>query len=307
MKETRKQFIEPLSDSVKKAYILLFRKLDEYEKETGKIFEENFTEEIFVDFTKKKLIGRAANSVLVKVSLLKKYAESLNIYSVVKLRRDEVIKMTEEHLKELESENEYELRYVSWSDLKASTRRLTNVIDVAIVYLIRMGVSGASFKELANLKVEDIDLKNKILKLPNRNIKLDDDVCKILDNAINQNVYTVMLHSEDNIPNATEYHFNMDCEYFIKQKPKKNNGDGLNPYKFSGITNRIFRIMNELGLDVTAINLLQSYTVDRLREYEEKIGKKLSLSEAKDYFKSIGCKGSDDAVRLRNYLESKEE
>lgn len=300
----REEYVGELSESVKKAYKLLFKKLDEYESETNKIFEENFDENTFIDFTKKKLIGKSANSVLVKVSLLKKYAEHLGIYSVVKLKRDEIIKMTEESLKQ-EDTDEYELRYVNWNDFKRAIGRLENPIDVAIVYLLRMGVNGGRFKELINLKSSDIDLKKKTIKFENRTIEIDDEVCDILKEAIEQDKYTVMLHSESSTPYASEFEFNMACPYLIKQKPKKNNNYGLNPYTFSGITNRIFRITNEMDIGATAMNLLQSYAVDRLIEHEKEIGKKLSTSEAFDFFKSIGCKGSFDAVRLRIYLDSR--
>ena len=299
----RGEYVKNLSESVQKAYKLLFKKLDEYEIECGKIFEENFDEDTFIDFTKRKLIGKSANSVLVKVSLLKKYAEHLNMH-FVKLKRDEIIRMTDESLKK-ENTDEYELRYVSWVDFKKAVGRLENPIDVAIVYLLRMGVNGGRFKELINLKSNDIDLKKGIIKFEDRTIEINEEICNILRDAIEQDKYTVMLHNESSMPYASEFEFNMSCEYLIKQKPKKNNNYGLNPYTFSGITNRIFRITNEMDIGATAMNLLQSYAVDRLIEHEKEIGKKLSTSVAFDFFKSIGCKGSFDAVRLRIYLDSR--
>ena len=134
-----------------------------------------------------------------------------------------------------------------------------------------------------------IDLKKKTIKFENRTIEIDDEVCDILNEAIEQDKYTVMLHNESSTPYASEFEFNMACPYLIKQKPKKNNNYGLNPYTFSGITNRIFRITNEMNIGATAMNLLQSYAVDRLIEQEKEIGKKLSTSEAFDFFKSIFC------------------
>lgn len=304
MLEIREQFTKGLSDANKKAYKLLFKKLDEYVKEINKVSEKDFTEEIFIDFTKKKLLGRSANSVLVKICLLKKYFEYLEMHSIVKLTRPKVIKMVEEHLKEKETD-EYQLRYVSWEDLEKAASRLDNPIDIAIAYMLRMGIGGGRFKELINLKSNDINLKKKTIKFETRTIKIDNKLCEILKEAIEQDKYAVMLHDENNAPYASTYDLNMSCPYLIKQKPKKNNNYGLNPYTFSGITNRIFRIMNELGLDATAVNLFQSYAVDRLINHERIINKKLSTSEANDYFRSIGLKGAFDAIRLRTYLDNK--
>ena len=50
-KQIREHFIKDLSDSVQRSYKLLFKKIDDYEKEKGLVFEE-FTEEQFIEFTK---------------------------------------------------------------------------------------------------------------------------------------------------------------------------------------------------------------------------------------------------------------
>ena len=50
-KEIREDFIKDLSDSVRRSMLLLFKKIDDYEKEKGLVFEE-FTEEQFIEFTK---------------------------------------------------------------------------------------------------------------------------------------------------------------------------------------------------------------------------------------------------------------
>ena len=52
-KEYREHFIKDLSDSVQRSYKLLFKKVNDNEKEKGLVFEE-FTEEQFVEFTKEK-------------------------------------------------------------------------------------------------------------------------------------------------------------------------------------------------------------------------------------------------------------
>ena len=304
MNELREMFVKDLSETQQKAYKLLFKKMDEYYKQTEKLFEE-FNTEDFEEFVKTQLIGKSANSTIVKVSLCKKYAEYME-KDFVQLGRNDIAKMVKSHLKEQEIENEHELKYVSWNDLKVELNRVNNDIDVAIICLLRMGIGHNKFKELAELKVWDIDLNNRKIYLENRTVEIKDDyVLQVLESAIKQVTYTVMLNYDKNVPKITEYDFNMNCSYLIKQKPNKNNDNGLSAYKFSGITGRIFRIMsNELQMDISAINLLQSNATDELLSYEKEIGRELSIRECKEYFKHIknSC-NPYDIVNIGKYVK----
>lgn len=296
-KEYRDGFMEGLSESVKKSFKLLFKKIDNYEKEVNKAFED-FTEEDFNEFVRKELIGKSANSTVVKVSLLKKYTESIDKY-FIKLRRNDVIEMVNEHLKEKEEvkDEDKELKYVDWNELKNNLYKVENDVDKAIICLLRCGVSGDKFTELANLKTNDIDLENKKIYLEDRTIDIDDYVAAILEDAIKQRTYVVMLHDEEKMPKVTEYDFNMKCEYLLKQRRIKSNNDGLNPYKFGGITGKVFRVFQELNMDISAINLLQSNSVDKLIEYEDEIGGRLCTREVNDFLKTIGYKNNGYEIK----------
>ena len=301
-KEMRDEFTKPLSDSVKKAYKLLWKKLDEFEFEFGKSFEE-FEIDDFNKFVKCKLIGKSTNSTNVKIILCKKYAEYIGS-NCVQLSYEGVKKMVEEHLKEKEIDNENQLKYVGINDLWVATNRISNDIDVAIVWLLRMGISGNKFTELANLKVDDIDFKNKVINLESRTVEIDDKMCSILKDAIEQKEYYVIRGDDKEDPKAESYELNMNCPYLIKQRPSSRNDYGMNEYKFSGITARVFRVMQELGLNISAINLLQSHATDKLIEYEKEIGKELSIKEAFGFLKSIGSKQSSyDIISMGKWVK----
>ena len=303
-KEIREKFTSPLSDSVKKAYKLLWKKLDEFEIEFGKSFEE-FEINDFNNFVKCKLIGKSANSTNVKVNLCKKYAEYIGS-DCVQLNYENVRKMVEEYLREKEVDNENQLKYVDINDLWVATNRISNDIDVAIIWLLRMGVSGNRFNELTNLKVEDIDLENKIIKLETRIIEIDEKMCDILRDAIEQKEYYVIRGWDKGEPKVESYELNMDCPFLIKQRPNNKNNYGMNEYKFSGITGRVFRVMQELGMNISAINLLQSHATDELMKYEKELDKKLSVKEASEYLKSIGSKQSSyDIISMARWVEEK--
>lgn len=300
----REKFMETLNDSVKRAYKILFAKIEYYEKRTGIVFEE-MNEMEFQMFTIKELIDNSSASANVKVSLLKKYINSIG-KDFIKLTRDDMVKLTESKLGNKET-NENEMRYVSWDAIKKALKNVINPIDRAIVVLIRMNICGTRFGDLTNLKSKDIDIENKVIHLQDRDINITDEyVLNVLREALEQKTYIVMTHKEDSQLRATEFDFNMDCEYLIKQRPIAKNNDGLNAYKFAGITGRVYRIFDDLNLGISSINLLQSNAVDKLIEYEDEIGKYLSMSEAKEYLKSIGINQYHyDIVHLSKYVRQR--
>lgn len=303
-KERREKFIQPLSDGVKKSYITLWKKIDIYEKEIGKEFE-NFTVDDFNKFVKTKLIKGSAKSTNVKVSLLKRYTEHIGC-DFIQLDYEAVRNMVDDCLKEKRIEDENELRYVSMDELSIATNRLTNDIDVAIVYLLRYGISGKRFTELINLKTKDIDFENKVIKLKNRKVEIDDGMCEILKYAIKQSEYYVIKDLDKEIPKAESYELNMNSDYLIKPKPRSDNDFGLSSYKDNGLIGRLFRIMQELGIGISSINLLQSHATDEIIKYEEELGREISTKECSDYLRKIGSRQSgEDIISMKKWLKKK--
>lgn len=303
-KMMREEFTKNLSPSLQRAYKLLFVKVDYYEKKTGIVFED-MSESEFLAFTVKELIDRSAASANVKVNLLKKYIAFIN-KDFIRLNRNDIIKLTESKLGNQDT-NENEQRYVSWNDLKKGLENIVNPIDKAIVCLIRTGACGTKFTELINLKSKDIDIENRKIYLEGRTVDIIDDyILNILNEALRQTTYKVITHRDESDLKVTEYNFNMKCEYLIKQRPVAKNENGLNPFKFAGITGKIYRIFEELGMDISSINLLQSNAVDKLIEYEENIGRQVSMAEAKEYLKAVGVHQYHyDVVHLSKYVREK--
>lgn len=294
-KELRKKFVEEQINSTARTFKAILKKADEYQSETGKIFEE-FTIDDFEDFVKEKLIDKSANSVVVKVSLCKRYVTYIG-KDFVKLKRNDIIKMTDEYLRM--SDNA--LKYLSWDELKDKIRVIENDIDKAIMCLLRMGIGGTGFEELINLKTSDIDLENRTIKLENRIVDITDDfILEILEKAIDQKVYTTIVH-RNGVPKIEEYAFNRKCEYFIKPKPKVTNNEGLEPFKQGGMIGKVYRITtifnDKTNMNITSINLQQSYATDMLIKHEDELGKRLSIRECNDYVKSLGLKQTGVDIR----------
>lgn len=303
-KMMREEFVKDLSPSLQRAYKLLFVKIDYYEKKTGIIFEEMTSAE-FEMFTIKELIDRSAASANVKVNLLKHYTKAIG-KDFIQLDRNDIIKLTESKLGNQDTD-ENKLRYVEWKDLKKGLENIVNPIDKAIICLVRIGICGTKFTELINLKSKDIDIENKKIYLRGRTIDITDDyVLNILNEALRQTTYKVITHKDESDLKVVNYDFNMKCEYLIKQRPVAKNNNGLNQYKFAGITGKIYRIFEELGMDISSINLLQSNAVDKLIEYEDSIGRQVSMAEAKEYLKAVGVlQYHYDVVHLSKYVREK--
>lgn len=303
-KTMREEYVKDLSPSLQRAYKLLFAKIDYYQKKTGIVFEE-MDENQFISFTIKELIDQSAASANVKVNLLRKYTKTIG-KDFINLNRNDIIKLTESKLGN-NNTNENELRYVAWSDLKRGLENIVNSIDKAVICLVRMGICGTKFTELVNLKSKDIDIENRKIYLKDRVVDITDDyVLSILDTASRQTTYKVISHKDEDVLKVTEYDFNTECEYFVKQRPIAKNGNGLNPYKFAGITGKMYRIFEELGMNISSINLLQSNAVDRLIEHEDAIGRQISMAEAKEYLKAIGVlQYFYDVVHLSKYVREK--
>lgn len=289
MESIRENFIKDLSESVQKSYLMLWKKVRMYERDTKQEFEQ-ITPQEAIDFCREYLIGKSSNSMCVKISLLKKYLNSIGNKAFNDISRPMVRQFVDDYLAE-KNTNESEVKYVPWNVLKYNLKYLDNDIDKAIVCLLRLSVYGNRFTELANLKVEDINLENRTITLTNRVVDInDDEVLNIIKQGIEQRTYYVILKDSCNAPKTDEYEFNMQCPYVIKQRPIGRNNYGLNNYSFSGITARVFRIFEFLDMNISTVNMVQSWAIDKVLEYEEQLGRKISMSETKSYLTSLKIK-----------------
>ena len=81
--------------------------------------------------------------------------------------------------------------------------------------------------------------------------------------------------------------YNMNSEYLFKTRPTKSTLDGMLPLKPSGFRGRMQKIKAELEDDnIILSNLIMSYIVDKVIEYQNEIGKELTQNELK-YFLNI--------------------
>lgn len=252
---------------------MLFNKAKEYEiKYDNKL--ENFDKFELLDYVVHELKGISKNSVAVKICCLKKYLifvdnalsnllddnfiDTLIVKKRDYIKMDEIIDLCELHL--------------------------INASDKALIMLLYNNIRGVKLEELRNLKVKDINLKLKTIVLPNRTIVIDNSyTLDVLKNTINEKYYHK--YADDNIRSNSSYKYNPECEYLFKSLPNKRNNDGLNPYSFSALTNKLFRFSNMFNTTTSLI--FQSGICNKIDEYEDKIDKKLTIREVNFYVKNI--------------------
>lgn len=282
-KNMREEFLNIIEkESTKRSFLLIFKKVKEYEEEIEKTIEDMDTDELRT-LLNTVLVGKSIESTNVKLSTLRKYLKYAGNKDILNLNKDDVRKAVE--MKNADKEEEIDVRYINRNDLYLAMNRIENDIDKAIVVLLANGICGYHFVELQNLKVADIDFETNTIKLDNRTVEISEGDMDIIKEGIKQEEYIKVLKSVNSVPTVEGYKFNMASPYVIKNRPKVTNSDGLDPYKFSGITNRMFRVMQQLCLDnITALDIVLSYAVDMLIVYAKEIGNmNLSANEIGDY------------------------
>ena len=98
--------------------------------------------------------------------------------------------------------------------------------------------------------------------------------------------------------------YNMNSEYLFKTRPTKSTLDGMLPLKPSGFRGRMQKIKTELEDDnIILSNLILSYIVDEVIEYQKKIGKELTQLELREYLKEINfTKNAYDVKKMTRQI-----
>lgn len=261
---------EVKSESSKKSYESLFLKIRTLEEILNKNIEDISTKKEFLlllDYCCGN--SNTYNSVYSKWSLIRKYYqyignESINL--ITKKDLDNIIRKNKEY---------NDGRYISREYLIKEISKLKNYSDRAILLLARNGIGmGFENKELIELKIKDIDFKNNIIY----NKKIDDYTMYNVKMTVKEKEYIAMGSYEKIIV------YNPNSPYLFKTRTTVKTMDGMMCYNVSGFRGRLQKIRTELNNDnIILSNLILSYIVDEVIEYQNEIGKELTQNELK-YF-----------------------
>lgn len=263
-----------MSESTRKSYDTLFKRIEVHENLINKNIEEWSKEdclEMLANTGSKKY-----NTIAVKWSLLKKYL----IYIGNTVYRD----INKYDLEEIESST---LRYIPYEEVVMAVDIFDNYIDRAIVLLLRNGIKG---EEIRLLKTKDIDVEQKLIKLENRVIKLDEYTMNTVDRAIKERGYKMYVRNKSNYD---YYFYNMDSEFFVKNRKNKYNNNGLDGMKENAIKDKANKLLRRTKVDgISTTSLITSYIVDCVMKFEKEMNMILTEKQIKSFMEKIGIDGN---------------
>lgn len=257
------------NENTRKSYENLFLKMRVLEDILNKKAED-FTEKKEFLLLLEYCCGKSTyNSIYVKWSLLKRYYEYIGNNNIKIISNKDLNKIIRDNKEKDDN------RYIPKEKLIKMVNKLENNTDKAILLLARNGI-GMEYEaqDLINLRVKDIDFKHNMIY----DKKIDDYTMYITKLAMNEKEY-VAIGNYDKI-----IIYNMNSEYLFKTRPTKSTLDGMLPLKPSGFRGRMQKIKAELENDnIILSNLIMSYIIDKVIEYQNEIGKELTQNELK-YF-----------------------
>lgn len=282
------------NENSKRSFITIFNSVKKYEDKYNTQLE-NFDKFMLLDYITNEFRGISRNSISVKISCLKKYLDYVGNKSLIEF----------DDLSETLLDNK--IYYLSLDEIvNLCETHLINASDKAMMMLLYHGIKGKSqLTELRMLEIKDINLKLRTISLPNRIVTIEDDyTLEILKQTINEKYYHKYV-DDDNIKAPSSFRYNPKCEYLFKSKPSKRNNNGLNPYSFSALTNKLFRFSNMFN--TTVQHIYQSGICNIIDQYENRINKHLTIIEIDFYLKNILKLESISANEIYNMLKSRYE
>lgn len=256
--EVKNQYLNTISDKTKQSYRRIFTITSEHERALNKDinkFELKEIEVILSSFKSKsrntiESYGRIISSYLnwcVKTGII-----SENVMSDMK--PDDFEKFIYD-----------KSGYLSDKDLMQIENLCNNYQDAVILRLLFIGVGGKQLSEIRNLKIEDVDFKNKMIKLTNtlksdnrglplkyteRFIDVDDRTLRLIEGAIGQTTYLkrngdLVQTENDNVRPYTDL---VDNDYVVRSSITKTDNYNTPVDKFV-IYRRLSMLEDVLGID----------------------------------------------------------
>ncbi|MGL5715191.1 MAG: hypothetical protein ACRCX2_19395 [Paraclostridium sp.] len=148
--------------------------------------------------------------------------------------------------------------FYSIEEIRDICNLFINPQDKFIVYGLFCGIAS---KELTELKIEDVDFKNKEIKCKSKTIKMDEyleDIIKDATDTIFGCVYYVNIDNGTSGTTSESYNLNKLNPHIIKPKPSSKNNDGLEKMKESGLRTRLTRLSDLTGFKLLANKLIRS-------------------------------------------------
>lgn len=280
MNMIKTEFINNLecSDSVKESFKMIFKKVSPLEEKLGKDLKDFNREELFLVLGELK--GRSYNSVHTKWGITKKYLKHFNNSFVDTITSDDLKQFIVEA----------DVRYVTREELREKISVLESASHKALLFLLFDGIGGKGYKEICNLKFEDIDFETGKITLENRCVTVSKDTLNLLKETKSEDTVTKILWKDDCPQFDAEYKVNMNSPYVFKTRILQSTNNGMTPYKVSGLQRRLDSITKAIGLTHgNGKTLYYSGCAEKYLKLEKKFKKQLSIQDINSFASVVGA------------------
>lgn len=186
-------------------------------------------------------------------------------------------------------------RFFTRQEIQNICLMLENAQDKFIIYGLYCGIYGKGYSDLLELKIEDLDMENRIINCPSGEvIHMDAFLYEIIKDTIDPLFGSYYYkHIEDyNVGTTTDfYELNMDSPYVLKAKPYSRNNNGMSPMKLNGIQRRLKKLSEVTGYPLSGTDLIRSGIMDKMNEREEETGESWTCVSLENYLKQNNLKG----------------
>lgn len=257
--DTKEQYLNEIKETTRKSYERIFKITRDFEYALGKDinqFDQKELETVLYSF-------KANNR-----NTIESYARIISSYLNWSVKHNLVGSNLLESYKPEDFEKflTNEETYIPEKKLRRYEDQCENYQDAVILRLLFMGVGGKVMSEIRNLKVSDVDFKNKELKLINtlkedkngnpvkyteRYLKVDDRTLTLIQGAIGQTTYAKrngQMVERDNVRPFTDLVKN---DYVVRASITKTEHFN-NPVDKFVIYRRITVLSETLGADLTS-------------------------------------------------------
>lgn len=189
-------------------------------------------------------------------------------------------------------------KFLTKEELDDLVGYLVNPVDQAFILAIYEFIAGEQLYELRSLKMSDVDIKNKTVKITdiNGNVRVQNISSKLIglfQDASETDVY-IAKNGEVDLSDRRNIRKLSDSDYIIRSLARKTNKGEMTPY--GSLTQKMVRIKKYTGYDFITVNSLQDTRV--IHEIMD-ITKKLGLEKPNDEVYRIAVNNIYDQYKVQ--------
>jgi len=284
--EKKNEYLESIKQTNEPATYELYRKLiyklDEFENYKG-VLATNMTKIDFLEFL------TSLNSTSLGVLYTYKSAISSYLLYITDTQKFtigilELRKITQEDLVECVNQIMEASQFITEKEYyELLNSEKGNWQDKLVLVLLWNKIKGTTFRDILNLKKEDVNLENRTIQVENRIINFTEKEIEVVKKAIKEQVYKITTMKKRGITSHSEIDYAVG-EYLIKSTMGTRNKELLetNQCQYGSFANRMSKYYN-IVLERAELTNTRIYKSSIYYYMLKEYGRKLNLNEITEY------------------------